>query len=254
MAAVGVQNVCLDSSMLSSCSSLRPSPNSQRIAVRSSSRSSVQCCCSRQDDAPETSTSRLSGLGRLAATGLMALAVSTSSGSGIAMAQQQDPSLVPIFNVGEQADKLLKDADKLTNDDSPPRFGPSRGGVKSEDDGRIAQKGGSGAIPEIQDSGSELVGKGREKVARKASETKQRLDESLGQAQDKAEDAKKGIQGFFGQAKGKVKSDVDSVQGQSKDPNEKLKGLVGDARSKADDAGDNAKDLVGSIKKGLRIR
>jgi len=49
----------------------------------------------------------------------------------------------------EKANDLLKAADKLTTDESPPRFGPGRTG-EDDQSSRIAQKGGAGAIEELQ--------------------------------------------------------------------------------------------------------
>lgn len=173
------------------------------------------------------------------------LASLMAAGAVIASAGQSfaasGPGTPGAQHTNEKANDLLKAADKLTTDESPPRFGPGR--VGGDDTSRIAQKGGAGALEELQGAGGGAV-EGAKSAVNKA---KKRIDGIFGRKTGDVSDAS----GVLDEAKGKVKSDIGTTQGKVKSDIDTTQGkggsLFGDAQKSFDDATKGGKGAVGEL-------
>lgn len=180
------------------------------------------------------------------------LASLMAAGAVIATAGQSfaasGPGTSGAQRTNEKAADLLKRADDLTTTDSPPRYGPGR--VGGDDTGRIAQKGGAGAIEELQGAGGGAVEEAKSAV----SQAKRRMDGIFGKktgdvsdASISFDDAAGKVESDIGTTQGKVKSDLDTVQGKGgsfvADAQKNFEGATKGGKSAAAEFVDNIKSV-----------
>lgn len=193
------------------------------------------------------------------------LASLMAAGAVIATAGQSfaasGPGTSGAQRTNEKANDLLKAADKLTTDESPPRFGPGRG-VGADDTSRLAQKGGAGAIEELQGAGGGAIEGAKSAVAkaktridgifgRKTSGDISDASNVLGEAAGKVKSdigATQGkVQSNIGTAKGKVKSDIGSVQGKVKSDAGTGSDFIADAQKNIEGAAGGVVDAIKDV-------
>ncbi|MCO5551553.1 hypothetical protein L7F22_005057 [Adiantum nelumboides] len=83
-------------------------------------------------------------MGKKVLAGVVAKGAALAVFTNMAIAAQ-GPGNQGARRVAEKADSLLKAANKLNNEDTPPRFGPGRLGG-AQDSSRILQIAGSGSV------------------------------------------------------------------------------------------------------------
>ncbi|CAM6085803.1 unnamed protein product [Calypogeia fissa] len=184
-------------------------------------------------------TARREMLASLMAAG----AVFATAGSSFAASGPGTPGAE---RTNEKAGQLLKDADDL-NANSPP-IGPGR--VGGDDTGRVAQKGGAGAVESIQGSGEESV----ERAKKLLGEAKSKMDGMFGSKKTgDISDASDFFNDTAGKMSGKVSSDIQNkVKSDISGTKGSADSLVAEAQKKADSADKEGKGLVGNFVDNLR--
>eukprot|EP00246_Nothoceros_aenigmaticus_P001443 TRINITY_DN1194_c0_g1_i1.p1 TRINITY_DN1194_c0_g1~~TRINITY_DN1194_c0_g1_i1.p1 ORF type:complete len:289 (+),score=57.92 TRINITY_DN1194_c0_g1_i1:303-1169(+) len=148
------------------------------------------------------------------------------------------------------ADGLLKQADKLTNEESPLRYGPSQladsGSAGLGDASKAAQQAGSGAAQNVQDG----LGSVADATKDSADKLKKGTEDAIGGTGDLG----KTLEGFFGQGKkavGQAQDSADDAVKSSKNIfgqiQDKPQEVIGDAQDKITNATESGKQEAGNL-------
>lgn len=174
--------------------------------------------------------------------GFMAVGTALVAAGNPALAAS-GPGIKGAEKTNKKAGQLLKAADELTNNDSPPRYGP--GHVDDLDTGRLAQKSGAGAIEELQGGTTRAIEGAKKNVDR----ARTRIDGIFGKSKKSGDLADAGaITNPAGKAASdlqvtgdKVKSDISTTSGKVSSDTKSFFGFGG---NKAEEAKKSAGDFV----------
>ncbi|MCO5612699.1 hypothetical protein L7F22_066968 [Adiantum nelumboides] len=208
--------------------------------------STTKCALSEEEQAP-------SGMGKKFLAGVVATGAALAVFTNMAIAAQ-GPGNEGARRVAEKADSLLKAADKLNNEDAPPRFGPGRPGG-AQDPSRISQIAGSGsaAANSVQKSAGDAaknVGEATNTLKKKSGGFFGFGKKESGAVADNAKDALSQAKGKTDEVASNVKRTVlrdglGRIRNPSSDVASNVQGAIGQAQNKKGQVTNAAKDAIG---------
>ncbi|KAI5064004.1 hypothetical protein GOP47_0020674 [Adiantum capillus-veneris] len=217
-----------------------------------------------------------SAMGRRVLAGVVATGAALAVFTNMAIAAQ-GPGNEGARRTAEKADSLLKAADKLNNEDAPPRFGPGRPGG-AQDPTKISQIAGSGpagsvqkgaskaakgvgdATKSLKSKGDGLFGFGKKESGAVANNATDALSQAKGKTEEVASNVKQTvIRDGFGRVRGPAKdlaSNVEGAVGQAQNKKagnftNAAKDAIGQAQSKTN-IGNSGGSVLSSLQEGLQ--